>query len=231
LPGEDVSHVGPVWMPDGRRLLLGRLLSGNVGSNWIVAVDGSSSEEILSRVTREDFNSFTLGPSPDGKKILYPKLVQGVQQVFLYDVSSRQSVQLTDSPGSKFDMIWSPDGRSIAVTALRDGVLQLLRMPATGGPMQQLTTGYERMRHPFYSPDGRWIYIQPSHRNIYRVPAEGGRLEQVTRFPDAGLFLEEPTISPDGRYLYYCRGNGGSSLWLLKLDAEGLSSADPGKAP
>jgi eukaryotic-like serine/threonine-protein kinase len=231
LPGEDVSQVGPVWMPDGRRLLLGRLLPGNVGSNWIVAVDGSSSEEILSRVTREGFSSFTLGPSPDGQKILYPKSVQGVQQVFLYDVSSRQSVQLTDSPGSKFDMIWSPDGRSIAVTALRDGVIQLFRMPASGGPMQQLTTGYERMRHPFYSPDGRWIYIQPSHRNIYRVPAEGGRVEQVTRFPDAGLFLEEPTISPDGRYLYYCRGNGGSSLWLMKQDAEDLSSTDPGKAP
>ena len=241
LPGEDISQVGPVWMPDGRRLLLGRLLSGaaqvgaegrpaNIGSNWIVAVDGSSSEEILSRVTRDGFSS-TLGPSPDGRKILYPKLIQGVQQVFLYDVSSRQSVQLTDSPGSKFDMIWSPDRRSIAVTALRDGVIQLFRMPASGGPMQQLTTGYERMRHPFYSPDGRWIYIQPSHRNIYRVPAQGGRVEQVTRFPDAGLFLEEPTISPDGRYLYYCRGNGGSSLWLLKLEAEGLSNADPGKAP
>jgi len=230
LLGEDLAQIGPVWMPDGRRLLLGRLLSGNVGSNWIVAVDGSSSEEILSRVTREGFSS-TLSASPDGKKILYPQSVRGVQQIFLYDVSSRQSVQLTDSPGSKFDMIWSPDGRSIAVTALQDDVIQLFRMPASGGSMQQLTTGYERMRHPFYSPDGRWIYIQPSHRNIYRVPAEGGRLEQVTRFPDAGLFLEEPTISPDGRYLYYCRGNGGASLWLMKLEAEGLSSADPRKVP
>ena len=230
LPGEDISQKGTVWMPDGRRLLLGRLLTGNVGSNWIVAADGSSSEEILSGVTREGFTS-TLGPSPDGKKILYPKSVQGVQQVFLYDVSSRQSVQLTDSPGSKFDMIWSPDGRWIAITALKEGVTQLFRMPSSSGPMQQLTTGYERMRHPFYSPDGRWIYIQPSHQNIYRVPAEGGRVEQVTRFPDAGLFLEEPTISPDGRYLYYCRGNGGSSLWLLKLEAENPSGADPGKNP
>jgi Tol biopolymer transport system component len=94
-------------------------------------------------------------------------------------------------------------------------------MPAGGGPMQQLTTGYERMRHPSFSPDGRWIYIQPSHRNIYRVRAEGGPLEQVTHFPDAGLFLEEPTISPDGRYLYYCRGNGGSSLWLMTLEDRG----------
>ena len=77
------------------------------------------------------------------------------------------------------------------------------------------------------SPDGRWIYIQPSHRNIRRMPAQGGRLEQVTHFPEAGLFLEEPTISPDGRYLYYCRGNGGSSLWLLKLEPS--ESADTRK--
>jgi Tol biopolymer transport system component len=90
-------------------------------------------------------------------------------------------------------------------------------MPASGGAMQQLTTGFERMRHPFYSPDGKWIYIQPSHRNICRVRAEGGPLQQVTRFPEAGLFLEEPTISPDGRYLYYCRENGASSLWLMTL--------------
>ncbi|HWX24960.1 MAG TPA: Tol-Pal system protein TolB, partial [Vicinamibacteria bacterium] len=51
----------------------------------------------------------------------------------------------------------------------------------------------------------------------YQMPADGGPVEQVTRFPESGLFIEEPTISPDGRYLVYCRGNGGSSLWLLKL--------------
>jgi hypothetical protein len=45
----------------------------------------------------------------------------------------------------------------------------------------------------------------------------GGPLEQVTRFPEAGLFLEEPTLSPDGKLLVYCRNNVGSSLWLLDL--------------
>ena len=77
------------------------------------------------------------------------------------------------------------------------------------------------MRHPSFSPDSQWIYIQPSHRNIYRVRTEGGPLEPVTRFPDAGLFLEEPTVSPDGKHLYYCRGNSGSSLWLMTLEDSG----------
>ena len=55
------------------------------------------------------------------------------------------------------------------------------------------------------------------HRNIYRLPADGGPLQQVTQFPESGLFLEEPTLSPDGRYLVYGRGRGGSSLWMLTI--------------
>lgn len=37
------------------------------------------------------------------------------------------------------------------------------------------------------------------------------------RFPEWGLFIEEPTISPDGRWLVYNRGSGGSSLWVLTI--------------
>jgi hypothetical protein len=49
------------------------------------------------------------------------------------------------------------------------------------------------------------------------MPADGGPLVPVTHFPESGLFLEEPTISPDGRWLAYNRGKGGSSLWMLTL--------------
>ena len=45
-------------------------------------------------------------------------------------------------------------------------------------------------------------------------------MQRVTRFPESGLFLEEPTIAPDGSHLAYCKSNGGSSLWLLTLAAE-----------
>ena len=95
--------------------------------------------------------------------------------------------------------------------------MQIWRMAAEGGEAERLTQGNDRIRHMFYSPDGRWLYFQPNHLNIYRMPADGGPVQQVTHFPESGLFIEEPTISPDGRYLVYCRSNGGSSLWLLRL--------------
>jgi len=100
---------------------------------------------------------------------------------------------------------------------LRNGYVQLWKMPATGGKAERLTEGSDRIRHMFYSSDGRWLYFQPNHQNIYRMPAAGGPAQRVTHFPESGLFIEEPTISPDNRCLVYCRSNGGSSLWLLTL--------------
>ncbi|HYB52227.1 MAG TPA: protein kinase [Thermoanaerobaculia bacterium] len=215
LPGEDLAQGEPAWLADGKQVVVHRYMRGADHAVWIASIDGSHSEEISrGRV----LGTVTLQPSPDGRSVLMGgMLISGVQQIIRYDLASRKEAAITSDPGDKFDGVWSPDGRWIAITAAKGGTLQLFRMPASGGAMQQLTTGFERMRHPFYSPDGKWIYIQPSHRNIYRVAAEGGPLQQVTRFPEAGLFLEEPTISPDGRYLYYCRENGASSLWLMTL--------------
>ena len=219
LPGQDVAQISPAWMPNGSELLVVRYLTGSEDSFWIAALDGSRAEELFHGSTR---GVGSLRSSKDGRSVLLSDVVAGGgQEIGVYDIASRKLKILTNPPGDKFDAEWSPDERGIAVTAVRDGVLQLFRLPAAGGAMEQLTTGYERMRHPFFSPDGKWIYVQPSHRNIYRVPAAGGALEPVTHFPEAGLFLEEPTISPDGRYLYYCRENGGSSLWLMTLENAG----------
>jgi eukaryotic-like serine/threonine-protein kinase len=219
LSGQDVAQVSPAWMPNGRELLVVRYLTGSEDSFWIAALDGSRTEELFQGQTR---GVGSLRSSKDGRSLLLSNVVDGnTQEVAVFDIPSRKLRVLTNSPGDKFDAEWSPDERWIAVTAARDGVLQLFRLPVAGGAMEPLTSGYERMRHPFFSPDGKWIYVQPSHRNIYRVPAAGGALEQVTHFPEAGLFLEEPTISPDGRYLYYCRENGGSSLWLMTLENAG----------
>ncbi len=221
LPGADLAQQSPSWMPDGRQILFNRLREGSPTAIWVVAVDGSRLEELVRRTSQ---GAYTSSPSPDGKRLAYVDRVGSVQQVFVVDLATRRTARITDTPGDKFDAVFSPDGRWLAVTAAEHGTVQLFRVSASGGPLQQLTTGAERMRHPIISRDGKWIYIQPSHRNIYRLPAEGGNLEQVTHFPEAGLFVEEPTLSPDGRYLYYCRQRGGASLWLMTLGESGPGS-------
>jgi TolB protein len=216
LPGRDLGEAGPQWFPDGRKLqILRRYLDGKVAP-WLVFADGSHAEEFLP--AREGIwmgNVTTV--SPDGRTLTYSIMSQGFYQLFLFDVATRQSRQLTFTPGDKYSGFWSPDGRWLVYPSNAGGAVQLWRIAASGGTPEQITKGNDRIRHMFYSRDGRWLYFQPNHQNIYRMPAAGGAPQQVTHFADPTLFLEEPVISPDGRYLYYCRSNGGSSLWLLTL--------------
>ncbi len=205
----------PYWSPDGRKVAMTRMSADGKRSLWLVAVDGSEATELVPPTKDLGGSEF----SPEGRKVLYFARSGEHLQLFYLDVASRQQHQLTSSPSDKWGLGWSPDGRWVIYASTADSTMQVWRMPAQGGKEEQLTFGHERMRHAFYSPDGKWIYVQPSHRNIYRIPANGGPLQPVTSFPESGLFLEEPAISPDGRALLYCKSNGGSSLWLITLEA------------
>jgi hypothetical protein len=41
--------------------------------------------------------------------------------------------------------------------------------------------------------------------------------EKVTNFPESGLFLEDPQISRDGRWLLYSRGRITGDVWIMNL--------------
>ncbi len=213
LPQTDLGANLPYWSPDGRQLAVSRFHPDGTVALWLAAVDGSFAEEIVPAKPVLRGAPF----SPDGRSLLYSYRKGAHAQLFVLDLTSRKEHQLTLSPSDKYDGAWSPDGHWIIYSSNAGGSVQIWRISASGGEEKMLTSGYERMRHAFYSPDGRWIFLQPSHLNIYRMPASGGRLERITNFPESGLFLEEPTISPDGRYLLYCRSNGGASLWVLKI--------------
>jgi Tol biopolymer transport system component len=204
------------WAHDGQHLVVKRFFLNGTGDLWYVAIYGSSTERLLPPAPVMS-GTFACAFSPDGRSVVHAHLAGGFSQLFLLDVASRRDQPLTRSPSDKYHATWSPDGRWVTFSANTDATVQVWRIPAAGGQEQRLTTGYERMIHLFYSPDGRWLYVQPSHRNIHRMPADGGPLQPVTRFPESGLFIEEPTISPDGRYLAYNRGHGGSSLWMLTI--------------
>jgi len=75
--------------------------------------------------------------------------------------------------------------------------------------------------HPFFSPGGRWLYYGSDHKNLYRIPgpAQDWRKappEQVTHFPENGLYLEQPQVSRDGKTLFFTRGRAIADLWLLE---------------
>jgi Tol biopolymer transport system component len=218
LPGSDVSTEGAHWWtPYGGRLLVLRTLVGEKASLWSTAADGSTAEQFLSPANM--YNNAEGWPvAPNGLTVVYGAFVKGHSQLFEFEISTKRTRQLTFSSDDKFNAVFSPDGHWLTYASNANGSGQLWRIPSNGGQPEPLTTGNDRVRHMFYSHDGHWLYFQPNHLNIYRMPADGGQpTQQVTHFPESGLLIEEPTITPDGRYLVYCKRNGGSSLWVLRL--------------
>lgn len=205
------------WGKDGQHIGVIRFFENGTSAFWYVALDGSSAEQLSPPMPAVTGN-FACDFSPDGKQVVYAHRVDGFSQLFAIDMASHHERQLTTSESDKYEAAWSPDGHWLAFAANTGGSVQVWRIPSSGGEEQQLTTGVARNRHLFYSPDGYWLYVQPNHRNIFRMPADGGPLRAVTHFlEESSLFIEEPTVSPDGRWLAYNRGGGGSSLWMLTI--------------
>ncbi len=156
--------------------------------------------------------------SPDGRRIAFAsgRGGEGIA-IWLANADGAGLVQLTRGPedfhGSPH---WSPDGRWIAFDARgKDGRRNIKVVESSGGQSRQLTSGPFSSNIPSWSRDGKWIYFtsdRSGQREIWRMPAQGGAAEQITR--DGGYVALE---SPDGRTLYYTKDRDYGPLFVRPL--------------
>jgi hypothetical protein len=93
--------------------------------------------------------------SPDGKKIVFAKMVKGGQfDIYIMNSDGSGRLNLTNTPDIREDMpAWSPDGQQIAYSLSND----IYVMAADGTKPVRLTTdkGFDWV--PVWSPDGKEI--------------------------------------------------------------------------
>jgi TolB protein len=77
--------------------------------------------------------------------------------IWLYDLETRHSRQLTRGPGGDFQANWSPDGRTIAFFSSRTGTADIWSVDVGSGGLKRLTSTDSVNVNPFYSPDGGMI--------------------------------------------------------------------------
>jgi serine/threonine protein kinase len=176
-------------------------------------------------------SSVDYGPriSPDGKRIAVESWRAGTpsKEIWLADIDGSNPVQLTDvandrdSPshgtGAPF---WSPDGKYVVHCREEPdhgpGATNLWIVSVDGGTDRRLTNGSGRSAVPVWSRDGRFIYYRgprPDGTDIFRIPAEGGEPERVTR---RGAIM--PELSWDGKLLLYSQREGWGPLFLMELE-------------
>ncbi|HMC19265.1 MAG TPA: hypothetical protein VKH16_08550, partial [Gemmatimonadales bacterium] len=105
--------------------------------------------------------------SPDGKWVAYTvthyslKENRGTTRIWLADVASGTSRQLTAGPGSDRQPRWSPDGRTLAFVSTRESGAQLwlLSMSGAGGEARRVSSLADGVSDPVWLPDGTGVLV------------------------------------------------------------------------
>jgi Tol biopolymer transport system component len=134
----------PQFTPDGRTVVFVR----RDGDVHRVDADGKNLRRLTAgnryvefKLSPQDRHGSTDGPdvSPDGKRVAFVAVTDGVPNVFVVDLdgSNRRQVTARKTPCGRVQ--WSPDGRHLAFVSFEGKYPQLFVVPAEGGEPRQLT--------------------------------------------------------------------------------------------
>jgi len=103
--------------------------------------------------------------SPDGKWVAYtvstPSLQdnRNVARVWVVEVATGKSRQLTGGPGSDRQPRWSPDGKTLAFVSTRDSGAQVWVLPIGGGDARKVSHLADGVSDPLWWPDGSGLLV------------------------------------------------------------------------
>lgn len=149
-----------------------------------------------------------LDVSPDGETIVFDML----GDIYSIPVSGGKATPLRTGLAWEIQPRFSPDGEKILFTSDAGGGDNCWIMMADGSDAKQITKeDFRLLNNGVWTPDGEYIVARKhftSGRSLgagemWMYHRTGGSGVQITKRKNDQQDVNEPTISPDGRYLYY----------------------------
>ena len=174
--------------------------------------------------------------SPDGTRVA---VIKG-RDLWVMDVASGAGVAITTSSisGPQHEVwspVWSPDGRQVAYLARRSDYEGIYRKASDGEGAEELLVRVPgaHIRLTDWSMDGRFLIYddrQVSESVLWALPLAGDR--EPVELVRSQFQLQEPRISPDGRFMAY-RSNetGAPEIFVRAFDPTGATSDAPPSEP
>jgi Tol biopolymer transport system component len=189
ITNDPANDWGPDWSPDGTTIVFNSDREGGGRLRGYLADPDGWNLRALDIDVWVEYPSF----SPDGRRIVFEGHDGSDYEVYVADIATGETRQLTDAPGNDGWPVWSPDGAAIAFSSERDDCLFLPKdqecwrtgepddqwrdvwiMDPDGANARRVST--ELAQFVAWSPDSRYLLV--SGRGLYVVRPDGtGRLE------------------------------------------------------
>lgn len=204
----------PRWSPDGKKLVFYSNRSGRY-AGWTINPDGSNLQQISQ--IENDYLLMHIW-SPDGKRLL-GNLSEGFPFVIETDKPfAAQTPQFLPKMPNTEDWImvssWSPDGKRIAAMRMgnapdTEGIIVF----ETVSQSYQILTDYGET--PVWLSDNRRL-IFFDHDKIFLIDSATKKAKEILSV--APNNLQNMTISPDNRSIYFTLRKTESDIWLANAE-------------
>jgi Tol biopolymer transport system component len=151
-------------------------------------------------ITTPPAADWSLTISPDGEKVVFAATTEGESRLWLRELNDVSARMLAGTQGwGARRPFWSPDSRSVGFFA--DG--RLKRIDIDTGAVQSLATVGAVYGGGSWNADGVIVFAPTIVGPIFRIPATGGDMQEVTKREASHLGHNFPYFLPDGRHFLY----------------------------
>ena len=152
--------------------------------------------------------------SPDGSKIVYESGTSGIRQIYVMNIKSKKSKQLTNGSGNSYFPQWSPSGKKIAFANESYGFSEIVVMNADGSRQRNITRNSVEHGKPAPLSDGHFMYLSKEKGYGQLVISETRKAITSEQFN-----VQNFDVYPHSKYAYFTTSSeGNTKFYQLSMD-------------